>query len=62
MYETGQQIAAKRGFGQSFSAYIAWLIQRDAEGGVTREDASLPSTGKTAGKASKKSAKRSTRR
>jgi hypothetical protein len=38
VYEAGQQIAAKRGFGQSFSAYIAWLIQRDAEGGVTRED------------------------
>ena len=38
VYSAGQQIAAKRGFSQSFSAYIAWLIQRDAEGGVTRED------------------------
>lgn|GEM_PF-2211677 len=41
-YRTGQTIAARRGFGQSFSAYLAWLIQRDAEGGVTREDAHEP--------------------
>lgn len=38
IYEAGQQIASKRGFGTSFSAYISWLIKRDAEGGVTREE------------------------
>ena len=37
VYEAGQEIAAQRGFGQSFSAYIAWLIQRDCDGAVTRE-------------------------
>ena len=31
--------AQSRGFGHSFSAYLAWLITRDTEGGVTREDA-----------------------
>ena len=41
IYATGLQIATKRGFKQSFSAYVAWLIQRDAEGAVTREDAPL---------------------
>lgn len=29
--------AKKRGFKQSFSAYIAWLIERDNAGGVLRE-------------------------
>jgi hypothetical protein len=38
VYEAGQEIAAQRGFRQSFSAYIAWLIQRDADGGVSREE------------------------
>jgi len=44
VYEVGLEIAAQRGFKQSFSAYVAWLIQRDAGGGVTRED--LPGEGK----------------
>ena len=38
IFNAGKKIAAKRGFGKSFSAYILWLINRDAEGGVTRED------------------------
>jgi hypothetical protein len=38
IYETGQTIASKRGFSQSFSGYVAWLVQRDAEGGVSREE------------------------
>ena len=61
VYEAGQQIAAKRGFGQSFSAYIAWLIQRDAEGGVTREDATFRAIAKApakGGKSAKRPAKR----
>lgn len=29
--------AAKRGFGKSFSAYVAWLLERDNAGGVERE-------------------------
>ena len=41
VYEAGLKIASKRGFGQSFSAYIGWLIRRDTEGGVTREDPHL---------------------
>jgi len=41
IYERGLEIASKRGFRQSFSAYLAWLIERDAQGGVVREDASL---------------------
>jgi len=57
VYEAGQQIADKRGFGQSFSAYIAWLIKRDAEGGVTREDATLTRVAKTPAKATGKSVK-----
>ena len=57
VYEAGQQIADKRGFGQSFSAYIAWLIKRDAEGGVTREDATFRAPAKTTVKAAVKSAK-----
>ena len=44
VYDAGQEIAAKRGFRQSFSAYVAWLIMRDAEGGVTREDSTIPNT------------------
>ena len=39
VYEAGLEIASNRGFSQSFSAYVGWLIQRDAEGGVTREEA-----------------------
>ncbi len=58
VYEAGQQIADKRGFGQSFSAYIAWLIKRDAEGGVTREDATLQHrAAKAPAKAASKSVK-----
>lgn len=37
LYDAGLQLAAKRGFRQSFSAYVSWLIGRDAEGGVSRE-------------------------
>lgn len=37
IYEKGLENAKKRGYGFSFSAYLAWLIARDAEGGVSRE-------------------------
>lgn len=37
MKETAQRIAAGRGF-NSVSNYVCWLIQRDVEGGVARED------------------------
>lgn len=30
--------AVRRGFENSFSGYIAWLIKRDINGGVVRED------------------------
>lgn len=30
--------AKRRGFQNSFSAYVAWLIERDGEGGVQREE------------------------
>lgn len=33
----GTANAKRRGFSSSFSAYIAWLIERDAEGDVSRE-------------------------
>jgi len=61
VYDAGQKIAAKRGFRQSFSAYIAWLIMRDAEGGVTREDSTIWNTTKApakGGKATRRSTKR----
>lgn len=29
--------AKQRGFSKSFSAYVAWLIERDGEGAVERE-------------------------
>jgi len=61
VYNAGQTIAAKRGFGTSFSAYIAWLITRDAEGGVTREDTpavSKPKAPAKGTKAAKRPAKR----
>ena len=57
VYMAGQQIASKRGFAQSFSAYIAWLIQRDAEGGVTREE-SIKLPRKAAAKPAKPATKR----
>lgn len=53
VYELGQQIADIRGFGTSFSAYIAWLIKRDAEGQVTHEDATLRVPSKTTLKTAK---------
>jgi len=53
VYNAGQKNASKRGFGQSFSAYIAWLITRDAEGGVTREDTPVVSKPKAPAKATK---------
>jgi len=37
LYEQAQRLAARRGFQNSFSAYVAWLINRDAEGAVDRE-------------------------
>jgi len=37
IYETGQRLASGRGFSLSFSAYVAWLIMRDVDGGVERE-------------------------
>ncbi|XHR27615.1 MAG: hypothetical protein ACFUZC_16945 [Chthoniobacteraceae bacterium] len=49
IYEAGQQIAAKRGFSQSFSGYVAWLVQRDAEGGVSREETPSLTQTKTRG-------------
>lgn len=58
VYNAGQKNAAKRGFGQSFSAYIAWLITRDAEGGVTREDTPAVSKPKAATKTAKRTTKR----
>ena len=36
VYAAGEKLAAKRGFKQSFSAYVGWLIERDAEGNVTQ--------------------------
>jgi len=53
VYNAGQKIASKRGFGTSFSAYIAWLINRDVEGGVTREDTPVLSKQKAPAKAAK---------
>jgi len=44
VYEAGLEIAAQRGFRHSFSAYVAWLIERDAQGGVVREEVSPAST------------------
>jgi hypothetical protein len=35
---TGLRNAEKRGFKHSFSAYVTWLIERDAAGNVQRED------------------------
>ena len=37
LYQRALQLAERQGFGNSFSAYIAWLITRDAQGGVERE-------------------------
>jgi len=37
LYEQALRLAARRGFDNSFSAYVAWLIKRDAEGAVERE-------------------------
>ena len=61
VYDAGQKIAAKRGFRQSFSAYVAWLIMRDAEGCVTREDSTIPNTSKAPAK-SRKVTRRTTKR
>jgi len=38
LYQRALQLAERQGFGNSFSAYIAWLITRDAQGGVEREN------------------------
>jgi hypothetical protein len=46
VYEVGQKIASKRGFSQSFSGYVAWLVSRDAEGSVTREEAPMRKSSK----------------
>lgn len=37
IYAAALKNAARRGFATSFSAYIAWLVQRDEEGDVQRE-------------------------
>jgi hypothetical protein len=37
VFEAGESNAKRRGFKNSFSAYVAWLIERDHEGGVQRE-------------------------
>jgi hypothetical protein len=37
LMEAAMANAARRGFKQSFSAYISWLIERDAAGAVVRE-------------------------
>ena len=58
VYDAGQKIASKRGFGTSFSAYIAWLINRDAEGGVTREDTPVLGKQKTSAKGTKTAKRR----
>lgn len=44
----GLQNAEKRGFRNSFSAYIVWLIERDHEGSVLREElmGDLPKRGR----------------
>jgi len=36
--DVGLTNAARRGFKQSFSAYVSWLIERDAAGDVSREN------------------------
>ncbi|MBX7157976.1 MAG: hypothetical protein K1X66_06285 [Verrucomicrobiae bacterium] len=36
--EIGKRNAEKRGFGHSFSAYVSWLVIRDAKGAVSREE------------------------
>ena len=61
IYDAGQKIAAKRGFSTSFSAYVAWLITRDAEGKVTRESNPVISKPKAPAKV-KKAAKRPAKR
>lgn len=38
VYARAEENANARGFKASFSAYVAWLIQRDMQGGVTREE------------------------
>lgn len=38
--EKWKRNAKRRGFQNSHSAYIAWLIERDCEGGVQREEIS----------------------
>lgn len=38
IYKTGLENAKKRGFANSFSAYLAWLIERDTSGAVSREE------------------------
>lgn len=37
IYERGKTNAKTRGFKNSFSAYVAWLIERDDQGAVARE-------------------------
>jgi len=44
--ERGEKNAALRGFSTSFSAYVAWLIRRDQEGKVGREEIPPSDAGK----------------
>lgn len=37
-FEQAKRNAKRRGFNNSFSAYVAWLIERDHDGDVKRED------------------------
>ena len=39
LYAQGLALANHRGFGNSFSAYVAWLITQDAAGEVTGQRA-----------------------
>ncbi|MEZ5406283.1 MAG: hypothetical protein R3F23_09040 [Verrucomicrobiia bacterium] len=42
--EIGKRNAEKRGFGHSFSAYVSWLVIRDAKGAVSREEIADPTS------------------
>lgn len=54
----GMLNARRRGFGSSFSAYVAWLIERDDSGKVEREEVfnstAFPPVVPTRGRKSKK--------
>ena len=37
VFKRGLYLARQRGFSQSFSAYLAWLVERDAAGEVQQK-------------------------